>query len=83
VGVHEAAVEQARIEWEATVWHSFEVDLAEHNELLDQARQPVDRIAYCGKVPLNLIGATPGQWVIVSMTTLALMHPPPFLRGCA
>jgi hypothetical protein len=66
VGVHEAAVEQARAEWEATVWHSFEIDLAEHNELLDQARQPVDRIAYCGKVPLNLTGATPGQWVIVS-----------------
>lgn len=30
---------------------------------LEAARQKVDRIAYSGKVPVNLTGATPGQWV--------------------
>lgn len=30
---------------------------------LEAARQKVDRIAYAGKVPVNVMGATPGQWI--------------------
>lgn len=33
-------------------------------EILESARQKVDRIAYSGKVPVNLVGAAPGDWVI-------------------
>jgi hypothetical protein len=33
-------------------------------EGLEAARQKVDRIAFCGQVPVNVLGATPGQWII-------------------
>jgi hypothetical protein len=33
-------------------------------EGLEAARQLVDRIAFCGQVPVNVLGATPGQWII-------------------
>jgi hypothetical protein len=66
VAAHDKAIEKARAKWEATTWAEYEAALSSYNELLDEARQPFDRIAYCGKVPLNLTGATPGQWVIVS-----------------
>lgn len=37
---------------------------AEFEAALEAARQRVDRIAYCGQVPVNVIGATPGQYVV-------------------
>ena len=30
----------------------------------DEARSTVDRIAYCGKVPVNVWGAKPGQYIV-------------------
>ena len=33
-------------------------------EGLEAARQLVDRIAFCGQVPVNVLGATPGQYIV-------------------
>lgn len=39
-------------------------DLAVFEDTLEAARQLVDRIAYSGKVPCNVLGATPGGYII-------------------
>lgn len=33
-------------------------------EALEAARQKVDRIAFAGQVPVNVLGATPGQYIV-------------------
>ena len=38
--------------------------LASWKQRLEAARTPVDRIAFCGQVPVNVQGATPGQFII-------------------
>ena len=35
-----------------------------YDEALEAARQTVDRVAYAGQVPVNVLGATPGQYVV-------------------
>ena len=35
-----------------------------YNEALEVARQTVDRIAYCGRVPVNVLGTNPGDYII-------------------
>lgn len=35
---------------------------------LEKARRRVDRIAYSGKVPVNIWGAVPGQWIVPAKT---------------
>lgn len=37
---------------------------AEYDRKLEEARAEVDRIAYCGKVPVNVLGASVGQHVV-------------------
>ncbi|KQQ31982.1 hypothetical protein ASF61_16740 [Duganella sp. Leaf126] len=36
----------------------------EFDAALEQARQTVDRVAFAGQVPVNLQGATPGQYIV-------------------
>jgi hypothetical protein len=43
---------------------AYQEDLATFNAALEAARQKVDRIAYCGQVPVNITGAVPGQYVV-------------------
>lgn len=38
--------------------------MAVFNSALDAARQMVDRIAFAGQVPVNVLNATPGQYII-------------------
>jgi hypothetical protein len=38
--------------------------LAVFEAKLEAERQKVDRIAYCGQVPVNVQGASPGQYVV-------------------
>lgn len=38
--------------------------LGDWKQRLEAARLPVDRIAFCGQVPVNVQGATPGQFII-------------------
>ena len=37
---------------------------AAYTAALETARQKVDRIAFAGQVPVNVIGATPGQYIV-------------------
>jgi hypothetical protein len=39
-------------------------DFSEDPEGLEAARQLVDRIAFAGQVPVNVMGATPGQYIV-------------------
>lgn len=43
---------------------SWGAGLEANSEELEAARQLVDRIAFCGQVPVNVLEATPGQWII-------------------
>jgi hypothetical protein len=42
----------------------YEIDLAEFNARLETERQKVDRIAFSGQVPVNVTGATAGQYIV-------------------
>lgn len=44
----------------------YAVDLTAFEARLEAERQKVDRIAYSGKVPVNVYGATPGGYVIAA-----------------
>ena len=49
---------------EQSVIDQYETDLAAFEAALEAARQLVDRIAYSGKVPVNIQGATAGDYII-------------------
>jgi len=42
----------------------YEIDKAAFSSALEAARQKVDRIAFCGQVPVNVTDAAAGQWII-------------------
>ena len=54
LAAHDAAVEQ------------YKSALAEFEAALEAERQKVDRVAYSGKVPVNVTGATPGGYIIAA-----------------
>jgi hypothetical protein len=45
-------------------WDAFNGAMTEFSAAMEEARKSVDRIAYCGQVPVNVQGATPGQFII-------------------
>ena len=49
---------------EQSVIDQYEDDLTTYKAVLEAARQLVDRIAYSGKVPVNIQGATAGDYII-------------------
>ena len=49
---------------EQEVIDQYETDIAAFNAAHEAARQLVDRIAYSGKVPVNIQGATAGDYII-------------------
>lgn len=51
---------------EQSVKDQYALDLAEFETKLEEARQLVDRVAYSGKVPVNVLGATPGDYIIAT-----------------
>lgn len=50
-------------EWEA-IEAKYKAELADFEARLEAERQKVDRIAYAGKVPVNVYGATAGQYIV-------------------
>lgn len=50
-------------EWEA-IEAKYKAELADFEAILEAERQKVDRIAYAGKVPVNVYGATAGQYIV-------------------
>ncbi len=61
---YRASVEAARAEWEGTVWADYLTAMGAFKAQVEEARAPVDRIAYCGKCPVNVTGAVPGQHIV-------------------
>lgn len=61
---HEAAIEQATRVYEEVTLPAWQAACAEHAAMVEAARQHVDRIAFSGQVPVNLTGATPGDYII-------------------
>lgn len=57
------ATENERAEYSAKL-SDFEAQRVTFRTLLESARQKVDRIAYAGKVPVNVIGANVGDWIV-------------------
>lgn len=43
---------------------AYQADTAQYDANLEASRQTVDRIAFAGQVPVNLQGATPGQFIV-------------------
>jgi hypothetical protein len=43
---------------------NYQTALAQFNAALETARARVDRIAFAGQVPVNVLGATPGQYIV-------------------
>lgn len=66
--VYEAEVNADYREWEETTFASYQLELAEYEDVLEIERQKWDRIAYCGKVPANVYAAAPGDWIIPTAT---------------
>jgi hypothetical protein len=42
----------------------YQTALAQFNAKLEEARARVDRIAFAGQVPVNVLGSTPGQYIV-------------------
>ena len=59
-----AAAERHLAEWREANLPGYEAALAKWHAEYEARRAMVDRIAYCGKVPVNVLGAQPGQWVV-------------------
>jgi hypothetical protein len=60
----QAARDAHLADWRAAVLVPHEAALAARRAAAEAARQRVDRIAYCGKVPVNVTGAKPGDWIV-------------------
>jgi hypothetical protein len=61
---YDARVHTARHLFDTATWLEYERAKAAFDAALEDARQGVDRIAYAGKVPCNVTGATPGGYII-------------------
>ena len=56
--------ERPKTDWTEEQNAQYEIDRAAYDAALEAARQLVDRIAFSGQVPVNVTGATPGQFII-------------------
>jgi hypothetical protein len=58
------AVQTARSHFDTVTMPAYRAALVDFDARLETARQKVDRVAYCGQVPVNVQGAQPGQYVV-------------------
>lgn len=61
---HADMVATAQAQFDSVTMPTYQSALADFEVLLEAARQKVDRIAFCGQVPVNVTGAAPGQYVV-------------------
>lgn len=54
----------ALADWQAEHLPPYQAAMDEWRLAYEARRAQVDRIAYCGKVPVNVVGAVAGQWVV-------------------
>jgi hypothetical protein len=60
---YDAQLAQARAD-HAEAMAAWAAATAEYDAAHDAARATVDRIAFAGRVPVNVLGATPGQYIV-------------------
>jgi hypothetical protein len=78
---HETRVAVERDLFDTTIYPEYQRAKAAFEARLEQARQEVDRIAYCGIVPCNVTGATPGHYIVAAegpndtITGLSVIRP--------
>lgn len=63
---HDAAMWAAQQQFDDVTMPQYLDDKAAFEARLEAARQQVDRIAYCGIVPCNVTGATPGHYIVAA-----------------
>lgn len=61
---YEAAMQEAHDFWKSTTYATYLSALDVYNKQLEIERQKVDRIAYCGKVPVNVTNAKVGDYIV-------------------
>jgi hypothetical protein len=61
---YEAAMKEAHDFWKSTTYATYLSALDAHNQMQEFERQKVDRIAYCGKVPVNVTDAKIGDYIV-------------------
>jgi hypothetical protein len=61
---YEAAMKEAHDFWKSTTYATYLSALDAHNKMQEIERQKVDRIAYCGKVPVNVTNAKIGDYIV-------------------
>ena len=61
---HEARVAVAKNLFDTATYPEYQRALTAFEARLETERQTVDRIAYCGKVPVAVYGATPGGYIV-------------------
>lgn len=57
-------IQAARHQFDTVTMPAYRAQRAVFEAKLEAARQKVDRMAYCGQVPVNVTGAKPGQYVV-------------------
>lgn len=62
--VPSAEASREEVERAATAIRDFTQNRTQWEARFEAARATVDRIAYAGKVPVNVFGATVGQWIV-------------------
>ena len=63
---HAVAAAAAQAEFDDVELAAYNAELTAFDARLEAARQLVDRIAYSGKVPCNVTGATPGDYIVAT-----------------
>lgn len=59
-----ARVSVAKEIFDTATYPTYQKAMATFEAALETARQRVDRMAYCGQVPVNVTGAKPGQYIV-------------------
>jgi hypothetical protein len=61
---YEKTLSDHKAQWEQTVLASHQNAVNVYKAQLEMVRATVDRISYCGKVPVNVTGAAVGEYII-------------------
>lgn len=64
-GISKDEESKLRLEWESTKLATYKKEILEWTTKLEEARLKVDRVAYSGKVPVNVNYGDPGDYIVV------------------
>lgn len=64
--VFDALTQEHYQNWQSSIYADFLVLKSEYEDRLETERTKYDRIAYCGKVPVNIVGGSIGDYILPS-----------------